>query len=96
MEPESLLAEWMALEDRIYLAHPTLTSYAMASGLDRLRVRLDPFVSHVMPFAGACGLAQCDAESPVHLSFDRKYGPEAQRAVLEVRPGTDGRQGLRS
>jgi hypothetical protein len=38
----------------------------------------------VTSFAGACGLTLCDAESPVHLSFDREYGTGAQRAVLEV------------
>lgn len=96
-EPESLLADWMALDDdRIYLADPTLTLYAVDSGLDRLQVRLDPVVSHVMPFAQVCGLAQCEAESPVHLYFNRKYGPEGPRVILEVLPGIEGRQGLRS
>lgn len=83
-EPRLLFAEWAVLEDRIYLAHPVLTSHALESGLDRLQVHLDHVVSHVTPFAGACGLALCDAESPVHLSFDRKYGTGAQRTVLEV------------
>lgn len=83
-EPLSLFVDWVVLEDRIYLTHPVLTSYALKSGLDRLQVHLDPVVSYVKPFAGACRLAQCDTESSVHQSFDRKYGEGAQRTIFEV------------
>jgi hypothetical protein len=74
----------VVLEHRIYLAHSVLTSHALESGLDRLQVHLDHDVPHVRQFAGACGLALCDAKSQVELSFDLKYG-RGQRTVLEVR-----------
>ena len=82
-ELQLLSADWVVLEDRIYLSHSKLTEHAMASGLDRLQVHLDDVVPHVRLFAGACGLALCDAESPVQRAFDRKYS-RGQRTILAV------------
>lgn len=82
-EPRLLRAEWVVVDDRIYLAHQVLTKQALESGLDQLQVHLDDVVPHVKPFAGACGMALCEAESPVQLAFDRKYG-RGQRTILAV------------
>lgn len=45
-------AEWVVLEDRIYLAHPVLTEHAVDSGVDQLQVHLDH--DHVPSFVGGC------------------------------------------